>query len=138
MSYGKRKYLNINSLYLRIGRIGCNLQRIGGRIGTDRSRIGRIGEDCAHSIRGLGASGVSATYRGTERGDRITQHAVPKTSTKYGPHVLRGAGLADCIKERLLRSLLCRFALRIVYVLNGAKHSSSSSHLGRSSGKSRP
>ena len=45
---------------------------------------------------GLGASGVSATYRGTERGDRITQHAVPKTSTKYGPHVLKGAGLADC------------------------------------------
>ena len=39
---------------------------------------------------------MSATYRGTERGDRITQHAVPKTSTKYGPHVLMGAGLADC------------------------------------------
>ena len=40
-------------------------------------------------------------YPDTECGDRITQVAVPKTSTKYGPHVLGGAGLADCWPQKL-------------------------------------
>ena len=43
-----------------------------------------------------GDRGVNGGAQGAGRSDRVTNFVVPETVTKYDPHFLGGAGLADC------------------------------------------